>query len=90
MKPEELVELVQKLNPEKEPGRLTLITRYGMHICLLNHFPCYLSQFINFFRQVKSSSLNTFPSTLLPLRLLAFPSCGAVTLVMVTPLSMTA
>ena len=29
MKPDELVQLVKRLNPTQEPGRLTLITRYG-------------------------------------------------------------
>jgi len=30
MKPEELVQVIKLLNPQKEPGRLTLITRYGV------------------------------------------------------------
>jgi len=29
MKPDELVELISILNPDREPGKLTLITRYG-------------------------------------------------------------
>ena len=29
MKPEELVAVVKKLNPSNEPGKITLITRYG-------------------------------------------------------------
>jgi len=28
-KPDELVQIVRKLNPTNEPGKVTLITRYG-------------------------------------------------------------
>jgi len=29
MKPDELVQVVRRLNPTNEPGKVTLITRYG-------------------------------------------------------------
>eukprot|EP01087_Luapelamoeba_hula_P018411 TRINITY_DN5928_c0_g1_i1.p1 TRINITY_DN5928_c0_g1~~TRINITY_DN5928_c0_g1_i1.p1 ORF type:complete len:520 (-),score=81.73 TRINITY_DN5928_c0_g1_i1:10-1422(-) len=40
MKSEELIRLIEVLNPDKEPGRLTLITRYGaskIDSCLPDH-----------------------------------------------------
>jgi 3-deoxy-7-phosphoheptulonate synthase len=32
LKPDELITLIDKLNPENEPGRLTLITRFGANL----------------------------------------------------------
>ena len=38
MKPDELVQLVQTLNPNKEPGKITLISRYGADKVAVRYF----------------------------------------------------